>query len=111
MKFSYEDGVLLETIVRAVHLCGQGGFGGMISAQHFSNHPFDAALIALAPIWKRIDFKRIEEFFSDWEDVLQRNDVSKNEARAYVKALQALVHEAMGNLPKINESVQDDISP
>lgn len=110
MKIGYDHAHILEGIVRYVHSCGAGGFGGKISVHHFSNYPLDAALIALAPIWKRIDCKKLEDFFSFWEDKLRHKTISDNELWSYIKALQSLVHEAMDDIPKIDESVQDYIS-
>ena len=36
--------------------------GGYIDADHYESNPFDAALIALAPLWKRGYVHEVEEF-------------------------------------------------
>ena len=51
MRISHNDAIVLESIVRKVHLCDRAGMGGYIDADHFETNPFDAALIAIAPIW------------------------------------------------------------
>lgn len=40
--------IVLGSIVRKVHLCDRAGY---IDADHFETNPFDAAFIAIAPIW------------------------------------------------------------
>lgn len=42
--------IVLESIVRKVHLCDRAGMGGYIDADHFETNLFDAALIVLSLI-------------------------------------------------------------
>lgn len=49
---NHNQAIELERIVRSVYDCDRGGMGGYIDADNFSFNPFDAALIALAPLWK-----------------------------------------------------------
>jgi len=54
MRIDHSSAITLESIVRRVHLCDRAGMGGYIDADHFEPSPFDAALIALAPLWKNL---------------------------------------------------------
>lgn len=56
MRISHSDAITLEGIVRDVFLCNRGEMGGYIDADHFESQPFDAALIALAPLWQKAGF-------------------------------------------------------
>ena len=62
MRISHGDAIALEIIVRHVHDCDRAGMGGYIDADHYESNPFDAALIALAPLWKRGYVHEVEEF-------------------------------------------------
>ncbi|MBQ9662782.1 MAG: hypothetical protein IJV40_06490 [Oscillospiraceae bacterium] len=51
MRVSHNDAIVLEGIVCRVYgLHDRGGMGGFIDADHFESQPFDAALLALAPL-------------------------------------------------------------
>ena len=52
MRIKHGDAVVLEAIVRGVFNCERGGMGGLIDADHFEREPFDAAIIAIAPLWE-----------------------------------------------------------
>ena len=58
MRIDHGDAVSLEGIVRRVFACQRGEMGGYIDADHFESQPFDAALIALAPLWQRPTFMK-----------------------------------------------------
>mgnify|MGYP006981375913 CR=1 FL=1 len=62
MRISHGDAITLEMIVRHVHDCDRAGMGGYIDADHYESDPFDAALIAIAPLWKRGYAREVEEF-------------------------------------------------
>lgn len=47
---NHNQAIELERIVRSVYDCDRAGMGGYIDADNFSSNPFDAALIALAPL-------------------------------------------------------------
>lgn len=55
MRISHNDAILLENIVRNVFNCDRGSMGGFIDADHFESEPFDAALIAISPLWQKND--------------------------------------------------------
>lgn len=60
------------------------------------NHPpFDAALIALAPLWQKADFNEIEDFLFGWEVKLRSNDDQDIDIRAYIEELDSLVTQLM----------------
>lgn len=50
MRITHSDAISLESVVRRVFACDRAGMGGYIDADHFESAPFDAALIALAPL-------------------------------------------------------------
>ncbi len=58
MRIDHSSAITLESIVRRVHSCNRAGMGGYIDADHFESSPFDAALIALAPLWKKQIFTK-----------------------------------------------------
>lgn len=53
MRIEHGDAIVLEGIVRGVFSCQRGEMGGYIDADRFESEPFDAALIALSPLWKK----------------------------------------------------------
>ena len=61
MRIDHGDAIVLEGIVRNVFSCERAGMGGYIDADHFESEPFDAALIALAPLWKSFPLLSIEK--------------------------------------------------
>lgn len=62
MRISHGDAITLEMIVRHVHDCDRAGMGGYIDADHYESDPFDAALIAIAPLWKRAMHVKLRSF-------------------------------------------------
>lgn len=85
----------MEAIVRRVHSCGRYGMGGYISAEHFDSAPFDAALIALAPLWKKAEYHDIEEFLLKWQKILCSGNDENAHEDLYVKELDELVNRLM----------------
>lgn len=67
------------------------GMGGYIDADHFESAPFDAALIALAPLWQKADVHEIEEFLFKWEHILRNDEEMDADIRSYIKELGSLV--------------------
>lgn len=59
---NHNQAIELERIVRSVYDCDRAGMGGYIDADNFSSNPFDAALIALAPLWKNDSDRQVENF-------------------------------------------------
>ena len=95
MKISHDYAVTLEGIVRRVHSCERSGMGGYIDADHFEPSPFDAALIALAPLWKRADFHEIEDFLYKWENLLRCDNNEPVDVLSYIEELDRLVNKLM----------------
>lgn len=68
MKICLDDAITLENIVTNVHHSYErGGMGGFIDTDHFETNPFDAALIALSPIWKTLPKETVEDFSYRWK--------------------------------------------
>ena len=63
MRIDHSSAITLEWIVRKVHTCDRAGMGGYIDADHFESEPFDAALIALAPLWKKTKPMKLKSSF------------------------------------------------
>ena len=92
MRISHNDAISLEGIVRSVFSCDRGAMGGYIDADHFESQPFDAALIALAPLWEKADFHEIEDFLFKWEQILRDEDDRSVNIRSYLDELDDLVN-------------------
>lgn len=91
MRIDHGDAVSLEGIVRRVFACQRGEMGGYIDADHFESQPFDAALIALAPLWQKADFYEIEDFLFKWEYALRKENEDGLSAESYIEELDNLV--------------------
>lgn len=91
MRISHNDAISLEHIVRGVFTCDRAGMGGYIDADHFESAPFDAALIALAPLWQKADFHEIEDFLFKWEQILRDTDNKDTSIESYIQELDNLV--------------------
>lgn len=91
MRINHSDAISLERIVRHVFSCQRGEMGGYIDADHFESQPFDAALIALAPLWQKADFHDIEDFLFKWEHVFREGNEEGLSVELYVKELDKLV--------------------
>lgn len=91
MRISHSDAVVLENVVRKVFSFDRSGMGGYIDADHFESQPFDAALIALAPLWKNADFGEIESFLYTWEQQLRSTDGDEINVKAYIDELDNIV--------------------
>lgn len=74
MEISHNDAIDLENLVRKVHNCERFGMGMYIDADHFETNPFDAALIALSPIWKTLPKETVEDFLYRWDCSLRKED-------------------------------------
>jgi len=96
MRIDHSSAITLESIVRRVHLCDRAGMGGYIDADHFEPSPFDAALIALAPLWKKADFHEIEDFLFKWEHQLRGENGQSVDIQSYINELDTLVDNLMG---------------
>ncbi len=95
MRIDHGAAIALESIVRKVHSCDRAGMGGYIDADHFEPAPFDAALIALAPLWKRTDSHEIEDFLFKWEQLLRGNSGEPVDVNSYIDELSNLVDSLM----------------
>lgn len=91
MRINHNDAISLEHIVRGVFVCDRAGMGGYIDADHFESAPFDAALIALAPLWQKADFHEIEDFLFKWEQTLRNTDNKNVNIQSYIQELDSLV--------------------
>ena len=95
MRIDHSSAIVLESIVRKVHSCERGDMSGYIDADHFGPSPFDAALIALAPLWKRADFHEIEDFLFKWEHLLRNECEEPVDVNSYIDELSDLVDSLM----------------
>lgn len=91
MKIPQNAAFMLETVVRKVFACERGGMGGYINSDHFKSAPFDAALIALAPLWKIADPKELEELLSKWEYILRDNTDCNCDINSFIQELGSFV--------------------
>ena len=95
MRINHGDAIVLESIVRSVFSCERGDMGGYIDADHFESEPFDAALIALAPLWKKAGFHEMEDFLFKWEHILRKEENENIDISSYIKELDDFVTNLM----------------
>ena len=91
MRIDHSDAIELESIVRKIFSCQRGEMGGYIDADHFESEPFDAALIALAPLWKKGRFHELEDFLFKWEHVFRKGNEDNLDPKLFVEDLDNLV--------------------
>ena len=95
MRIEYFDARQLERIVRDVFKCKCGDMFGYINAGRFERQPFDAALIALAPLWKkakRNEIDKISELLVYWERNLSSDKPDEDfKVQSYIDGLEKLV--------------------
>ena len=91
MRIKHGGAVVLEAIVRGVFNCERGGMGGLIDADHFEREPFDAAIIAIAPLWQKSNSKEIGEFLFKWELVLRDKNTKDEIIKTYIDELRNLI--------------------
>ncbi len=91
MRIDHGLAISLENTVRSVYQCDRAGMGGYIDADHFEAAPFDAALIALAPLWQKGDLQEIEGFLYKWEHCLRGESDESVDVEAYIDELDQLI--------------------
>lgn len=93
MQISHRDALTLENIVRNVFACNRGGMGGFIDADHFEYAPFDAALIALALLWKNdaTADDEIADFLFKWESIFRGNENTEAHFSSYISEFENLI--------------------
>lgn len=87
MRIDYSSTLMLETVGRNVYSCSRSGMDGYIDAAHFEKEPFDAALIALSPLWKNANFNDLEDFLVKWECLRGLETSNSVDVSAYVQEL------------------------
>ena len=92
MRITHSDAIVLESVVRNVFSFDRAGMGGYIDADHFESAPFDAALIALAPLWQKADFHEIEDFLFKWEHILREDEDMSADIQSYIRELDDLTN-------------------
>lgn len=95
MRITHNDAIVLERVVRDVFSCDRAGMGGYIDADHFESEPFDAALIALAPLWQRADSHELDEFLFRWEHALRKDEDTEVDVNAYIDELSNFISRLM----------------
>ncbi len=95
MRIDHGAAIALESIVRSIFSCERAGMGGYIDADHFESEPFDVALIALAPLWKKTDFHEIGDFLFKWEHILRDSDSKNIDINLYIEELDNLTTKLM----------------
>ena len=92
MRIPHSKAIILEAIVRKVHNCDRASMGGYIDADHYESDPFDAALIAIAPLWKRGYAREVEAFLFKWNEFFRGgNDCHQLGVDAYIDELGNLI--------------------
>lgn len=99
MRVSHNAANRLEKIVMELFDYPiRGGMAGYIDADHFEREPFDAALIALSPVWKRVNKHELDAFLSKWDTIFRDNDYYQlgpvNEEE-YISELENLLRNAV----------------
>ena len=92
MTINHGDAVSLEFLVRNVYKVDRGAFGGLIDADNFENRPFDAAIIALAPLFQK-NPKAVNKFMEEYQMVFDYPDeYSSYTFDMYYDALDKLIN-------------------
>lgn len=92
MRIKHDEALRLEYLVRAVFDCDRAGMGGYIDANHFASNPFDAALIAIAPLWNNGNTEELEKFLSKWDEILRCNQENDVNIEAYINDLKEIIN-------------------
>ena len=95
MRITHSDAIVLESTVRRVYACDRAGMGGYIDADHFEAEPFDAALIALAPLWTAADPHELEDFLYKWEYALRKEKDETPDVKSYIEELDDFITRLM----------------
>lgn len=95
MRIEHGDAIELESIVRRVFSCDRGEMGGYIDADHFESEPFDAALIALAPLWQRSNSNQVEDFLYKWGHVFRKGNEENIDSKLFANELDNLVSQLL----------------
>ena len=93
MRIQHSQAVQLERIIRTVFNCDRAGMGGYIDADHFESKPFDAALIAIAPLWNDDNAKEVGEFLFKWDEILRCNQENDIDIVLYINDLKRIISE------------------
>ena len=93
MRIQHSQAVQLERIVRTVFNCDRAGMGGYIDADYFESKPFDAALIAIAPLWNDDNAKEVGEFLFKWDEILRCNQENDIDIVLYINDLKRIISE------------------
>lgn len=92
MRIPHSKANAIERIVRKVHNCDRASMGGYIDADHYESDPFDAALIAIAPLWKRGYAREVEAFLFKWDEFFRGdNDCQQLSVDTYIDELGDLI--------------------
>lgn len=94
---THKDGVSLEFTVRNVYNAERFDMGGVINSDYFDKHPFDAALLALAPFYyKGICVNKINNFLQEYYlsyDCVEEIENIDEFTQQFTDKLDALVNE------------------
>ena len=63
---SYESANLLTVPLRHAFSCSEGWIAGICSTNHLKDHPMDAAIALIAPLYLRSLSKNENDFFNDF---------------------------------------------
>lgn len=81
--------VSLELFVQEILGCDRGAIGGFVDADHFDRNPFDAALIAIAARYEKLDEDDVRDFVDRWVEEL--NAADEVAYKQFVDELKSLV--------------------
>lgn len=91
MSISHADALHLERVVRNYYHCDRASMGGFIDADHYESNPFDAALIALSPIWEKTRSEQIGDFLNKWSFIVD-DEETRFDVSTYIDELSSLVN-------------------
>ena len=91
----HDDGISLEFTVRGVYNAERFDMGGIINSDYFDKHPYEAALLALAPFYyKGICMEEISVFLEEYSlsfDYPEEIDNMDEFSQEFIDKLEALV--------------------
>ena len=98
IKIKHKDAYRLELLVKHVYGCERNGIMGLVNADYFEFNPWLAAILILAPkyrksIWSRKELPGANNFFKKYENYFSaiQSSYDASVVEDYINDLNALV--------------------
>jgi len=94
MNMKHEDAIELEHMVCDTLKTDFNGYGGLVSAGNFDDHPMEAAIFCIVSLYHENQENRnaVDEFVSYWHTIFDYPKENKGHTSAeFVKSLKELI--------------------